>query len=80
MSLQSFRWEDLAVGAPQFYEKDGLTGGAVYIYINEGGKDWERVVPVRLSGKKESMFGLAVENIGDLNRDFFRGKMKAEDA
>ncbi|XP_075868420.1 integrin alpha-6-like [Nelusetta ayraudi] len=64
-------WEDLAVGAPQFYEKDGLTGGAVYIYINNGGKYWENIVPVRLNGNKESMFGLAVENIGDLNQDSY---------
>lgn len=72
------RWEDLAVGAPQFYEKDSLAGGAVYIYINDRGKDWENIVPVRLLGKKESMFGLAVENIGDLNQDGYEGKMKAE--
>lgn len=79
-SLQSSRWEDLAVGAPQFYEKDGLTGGAVYIYINNGGKYWKNIDPVRLNGSKESMFGLAVENIGDLNQDSYGGKMKAEDA
>lgn len=71
---QSSRWEDLVVGAPQFYEKDGSAGGAVYIYINKGGKDWENIVPVQLTGNKESMFGLAVENIGDLNQDGYGGK------
>lgn len=63
------RWEDLAVGAPQFFVKDGLIGGAVYIYINNNGKNWEEIVPTRLDGHKDSMFGLAVENIGDLNQD-----------
>lgn len=74
---QFSRWEDLAIGAPQFYEKDGSAGGAVYIYINEGGKDWENIVPVQLTGNKESMFGLAVESIGDLNQDGYGGKIKA---
>lgn len=69
VDLNSDGWEDLAIGAPQFYEKDGSAGGAVYIYINEGGKDWENIVPVQLTGNKESMFGLAVESIGDLNQD-----------
>lgn len=77
---QSSRWEDLAVGAPQFYEKDGSVGGAVYIYINNEGKDWENIDPVQLTGNKESMFGLAVENIGDLNQDGYGGKIEAEDA
>lgn len=67
------RWEDLAVGAPQFFLKDDLYGGAVYIYINERGKNWEKIVPVRLRGPKDSMFGLAVENIGDINQDGYGG-------
>lgn len=70
------RWEDLAVGAPQFCVKDGLVGGAVYIYINTGGKDWENIVPVQLTGNKDSMFGLAVENIGDVNQDGYGGKIE----
>lgn len=67
------RWEDLAVGAPQFYEKDKLSGGAVFIYINNNGKNWEKIVPVRLTGQQSSMFGLAVENIGDINQDHYGG-------
>lgn len=67
------RWEDLAVGAPEFFVKDGLVGGAVYIYINNKGKNWDKIVPTQLLGPKESMFGLAVENIGDINQDGFGG-------
>ncbi|XP_056295655.1 integrin alpha-6-like isoform X1 [Pseudoliparis swirei] len=62
-------WEDLAVGAPQFFVKDGVVGGAVYIYSNSKGKHWEEIVPTQLLGHKESMFGLAVENVGDINQD-----------
>uniref|UniRef100_A0A8C3G6C0 Integrin alpha-2 domain-containing protein n=1 Tax=Cyclopterus lumpus TaxID=8103 RepID=A0A8C3G6C0_CYCLU len=62
-------WEDLAVGAPEFFVKDGLVGGAVYIYINSKGNNWENIVPTQLLGHKDSMFGLAVENVGDINQD-----------
>lgn len=67
------RWEDLAVGAPQFYKKDELFGGAVYIYINNNGKNWEKIDPIQLLGQQSSMFGLAVENIGDINQDNYGG-------
>lgn len=60
------------VGAPQFYMKDGDVGGAAYVYMNRGGR-WDGVTPVRLNGTKDSMFGLAVENIGDVNQDSFEG-------
>ncbi|XP_070692438.1 integrin alpha-6-like [Pempheris klunzingeri] len=69
VDLNGDGWDDLAVGAPQFFVKDGLVGGAVYIYINNKGKDWEKIVPTQLLGHKDSMFGLAVENIGDVNQD-----------
>ncbi|XP_069388255.1 integrin alpha-6-like [Paralichthys olivaceus] len=69
VDLNNDGWEDLAVGAPQFYVKDSLVGGAVYIYINNRSKNWEDVVPTQLLGHKESMFGLAVESIGDINQD-----------
>lgn len=52
--------------------KDGDVGGAVYIYMNREGR-WDGVTPVRLDGAKHSMFGLAVENIGDVNQDSFEG-------
>ncbi|XP_067455908.1 integrin alpha-6-like [Thunnus thynnus] len=69
VDLNGDGWEDLAVGAPEFFVKDGKIGGAVYIYINDDGKNWETIDPIRLPGHKDSMFGLAVENIGDVNQD-----------
>ncbi|KAK9518357.1 hypothetical protein VZT92_023666 [Zoarces viviparus] len=69
VDFNSDGWEDLAVGAPEFFVKDGLVGGAVYIYINRKGKKWEEIVPTQLLGHKDSMFGLAVENVGDINQD-----------
>ena len=66
------RWQDIVVGAPQFFLKDGDVGGAAYVYINQAGR-WDRVTPVRLNGTKDSMFGLAVENIGDMNQDSYQG-------
>lgn len=70
VDLNGDGWEDIVVGAPQFYMKDRDVGGAVYVYINQAGT-WERVTPIRLNGTKDSMFGLAVENIGDINRDSY---------
>lgn len=60
------------MGAPQFYMKDKDIGGAVYVYINKAGR-WDKIIPVRLDGTKDSMFGLAVENIGDINLDLYGG-------
>lgn len=28
------RYEDLVVGAPNYYEPGGTTGGAIYVYMN----------------------------------------------
>ncbi|XP_076595871.1 integrin alpha-6-like [Chaetodon auriga] len=69
VDLNGDGWDDLAVGAPEFFVKDGLVGGAVYIYINNKDQNWEKIVPTELLGHKDSMFGLAVENIGDVNQD-----------
>uniref|UniRef100_A0AAR2JLC5 Integrin alpha-2 domain-containing protein n=1 Tax=Pygocentrus nattereri TaxID=42514 RepID=A0AAR2JLC5_PYGNA len=70
VDLNGDGWQDIVVGAPQFFQRDGEVGGAVYVYINKAGK-WSSVVPVRLNGTKDSMFGLAVENIGDINLDSY---------
>uniref|UniRef100_A0A3Q4H6A5 Integrin, alpha 6a n=1 Tax=Neolamprologus brichardi TaxID=32507 RepID=A0A3Q4H6A5_NEOBR len=59
------------IGAPQFYMKGEDIGGAVYVYINNAGV-WEGNTPVRLIGTKDSMFGVAVENIGDINQDSYK--------
>ncbi|XP_072300550.1 integrin alpha-6 isoform X2 [Eucyclogobius newberryi] len=63
-------WQDIVVGAPQFYLKEADVGGAVFVYINNAGQ-WDRVTPIRLNGTKDSMFGLAVKNIGDINQDHY---------
>lgn len=54
--------------------KDRDIGGAVYVYINKAGR-WEKITPIRLNGTKDSMFGLAVENIGDVNQDLYKGNL-----
>ncbi|KAG7282248.1 hypothetical protein CRUP_038416 [Coryphaenoides rupestris] len=59
VDLNGDGWQDIVVGAPQFFLKDGDVGGAVYVYINQAGK-WNRVTPVRLNGTKDSMFDIAV--------------------
>ncbi|XP_055015242.1 integrin alpha-6-like [Boleophthalmus pectinirostris] len=71
VDLNGDGWEDLVVGAPQFFVKDGEVGGAVYIYVNNKGTNWVHVEPIQLLGHADSMFGLAVENIGDINQDDF---------
>ncbi|XP_054237434.1 integrin alpha-6 isoform X2 [Indicator indicator] len=68
VDLNSDGWQDIVVGAPQYFDRSGDIGGAVYIYINRQGK-WEGVKPIRLNGTTDSMFGLAVENVGDINQD-----------
>jgi len=64
------------VGAPEFSAKnmDEDVGGAVYIYINQAnGQRWNQIKPVCLYGKRDSMFGLAVAHIGDINQDGYQG-------
>ncbi|KAH1184704.1 integrin alpha-6 isoform X2 [Mauremys mutica] len=70
VDLNNDGWQDIVVGAPQYFDRNGDIGGAVYIYINQQGK-WEGVKPIRLNGLTDSMFGIAVENIGDINQDGF---------
>ncbi|XP_077583766.1 integrin alpha-6 isoform X2 [Stigmatopora nigra] len=70
VDLNGDGWEDIVVGAPQFYMKDRDVGGAIYVYSNQAGR-WRGAAPVRLDGNRDSMFGLAVDNIGDVNRDSY---------
>ncbi|XP_068605398.1 integrin alpha-6-like [Brachionichthys hirsutus] len=70
LDLNGDGWQDIVVGAPQYFEKDGEIGGAVYVYINSAGQ-WHKVTPTRIDGPEDSMFGLAVENLGDINQDRF---------
>lgn len=71
--LSFVSWEDLVVGAPQYFEKEREIGGAVYVYVNNQGM-WDKVKPVRIDGPQDSMFGLAVANLGDINQDGYHGE------
>ncbi|XP_062976019.1 integrin alpha-7 isoform X1 [Elgaria multicarinata webbii] len=64
-------WMDLVVGAPNFFDRKEGIGGAVYVYINQAGH-WENVLPVRLNGSYDSLFGVTVGAVGDLNQDGFQ--------
>ncbi|XP_017277781.1 integrin alpha-6 [Kryptolebias marmoratus] len=68
LDLNADGWDDIVVGAPQYFEKDGEIGGAVYVFFNKGG-NWDKVKPIRIDGPMDSMFGLTVENLGDINQD-----------
>ncbi|XP_067832791.1 integrin alpha-7-like isoform X1 [Heptranchias perlo] len=70
VDLNSDGWMDLVVGAPYYFDRKEEIGGAVYVYTNQAGR-WNKVRSVRLNGTKDSLFGLAVANIGDINQDGF---------
>uniref|UniRef100_A0A8C8CE64 Integrin alpha-2 domain-containing protein n=1 Tax=Oncorhynchus tshawytscha TaxID=74940 RepID=A0A8C8CE64_ONCTS len=61
-------WTDLIVGAPNYFDRKTEIGGAVYIFLNRFG-NWEYAQPIRLNGTHDSMFGLTVNNVGDLDQD-----------
>lgn len=63
-------WADLVVGAPYFFERQEELGGAVYVYMNQAGH-WAGVSPLRLCGSPDSMFGISLAVLGDLNQDGF---------
>ncbi|XP_033619557.1 integrin alpha-7 isoform X2 [Fukomys damarensis] len=68
--LNNDGWSDLIVGAPYFFERQEELGGAVYLYMNQGGH-WAGVSPLRLCGSPDSMFGISLAVLGDLNQDGF---------
>ncbi|XP_060513341.2 integrin alpha-7 isoform X4 [Panthera onca] len=68
--LNNDGWADLVVGAPYFFERQEELGGAVYVYMNQGGH-WAGVSPLRLCGSPDSMFGISLAVLGDLNQDGF---------
>ncbi|XP_053410834.1 integrin alpha-7 isoform X5 [Nycticebus coucang] len=68
--LNNDGWPDLIVGAPYFFERQEELGGAVYVYLNQGGH-WAGISPLRLCGSPDSMFGISLAVLGDLNQDGF---------
>uniref|UniRef100_A0A3Q3FM31 Integrin subunit alpha 7 n=1 Tax=Labrus bergylta TaxID=56723 RepID=A0A3Q3FM31_9LABR len=62
-------WTDLIVGAPNFFDRKAEIGGAVYVYLNPSGHWDDQARPIRLNGTYDSMFGMTVSNIGDLDQD-----------
>lgn len=73
MQFVSCRWSDLLVGAPFYFERQQEVGGAVYVYMNAGGR-FESRPSVMLTGPAGSAFGMAVAAAGDLNQDGFQGE------
>lgn len=70
VDLNNDGWTDLVVGAPFFFERQKELGGAVYVYMNQGGH-WDEISPLRICGSPDSMFGISVAVLGDLNQDGF---------
>ncbi|XP_041636597.1 integrin alpha-7 isoform X2 [Cheilinus undulatus] len=62
-------WTDLIIGAPNFFDRKAEIGGAVYVYLNPFGHWDDQARPIRLNGTYDSMFGMTVSNIGDLDQD-----------
>lgn len=59
---------DLIVGAPNYFDKD--VGGAVYVYVNSLEKcSLACSPPMKITGQPESRFGIAIANLGDINKD-----------
>ncbi|TNN82179.1 Integrin alpha-7 [Liparis tanakae] len=71
--LNNDGWTDLIVGAPNFFDRKAEIGGAVYVYLNPFGHWDDQARPIRLNGTYDSMFGITVSNIGDLDQDGYGG-------
>uniref|UniRef100_A0A8C8VEF5 Integrin subunit alpha 3 n=1 Tax=Pelusios castaneus TaxID=367368 RepID=A0A8C8VEF5_9SAUR len=69
--LDNDGWQDLVIGAPYYFERKQEVGGAVYVYMNEGGS-FRNQSSLVLKGPSNSAFGFAVASIGDVNQDGFQ--------
>ncbi|XP_039979414.1 integrin alpha-3-like isoform X2 [Xiphias gladius] len=69
--LNNDGWNDLLVGAPFYFHRQQEVGGAVYVYMNSGGR-FDSGPSVVLRGPAGSAFGMAVTAAGDLNQDGFQ--------
>uniref|UniRef100_A0A672IAX2 Integrin alpha-2 domain-containing protein n=1 Tax=Salarias fasciatus TaxID=181472 RepID=A0A672IAX2_SALFA len=67
--LNNDGWTDLIVGAPNFFDRKAEIGGAVYVYLNPFGHWDDQARPIRLNGTYDSMFGMTVSSVGDLDQD-----------
>lgn len=73
-SLSVTSWTDLIIGAPNFFDRKAEIGGAVYVYLNPFGRWADQARPIRLNGTYDSMFGMTVTNVGDLDQDGYGGE------
>uniref|UniRef100_A0A3P9P8D9 Integrin alpha-3-like n=1 Tax=Poecilia reticulata TaxID=8081 RepID=A0A3P9P8D9_POERE len=71
VDLNSDGWKDLLVGAPFYFNRQQEVGGAVYVYMNAGGR-FHSEPTVVLMGSVGSAFGMAVAAAGDLNQDGYQ--------
>ncbi|KAM9785154.1 integrin alpha-3-like isoform X3 [Syngnathus typhle] len=69
--LDNDGWCDLLVGAPFYFRRQQEVGGAVYVYMNAGGR-FHSMPTLVLKGPPASAFGMAVAHAGDLDRDGFQ--------
>ncbi|XP_076023646.1 integrin alpha-3-like [Genypterus blacodes] len=69
--LNNDGWNDLLVGAPFYFHRQLESGGAVYIYMNAGGR-FESLPSAVLRGPAGSAFGMSLAAAGDLNQDGFQ--------
>lgn len=61
------------MSAPFYFSHQPEAGGAVYVFMNAGGK-LDSEPSVVLTGPAGSAFGMAVTAAGDLNQDGFQGE------
>uniref|UniRef100_A0A3B4ACB9 Integrin alpha-2 domain-containing protein n=1 Tax=Periophthalmus magnuspinnatus TaxID=409849 RepID=A0A3B4ACB9_9GOBI len=77
LDLNNDGWNDLLVGAPFFFQRLEEVGGAVYVYLNTGGRFDSRPTLV-LRGPQHSAFGMSLCAAGDLDQDGFQGKASGQ--
>ncbi|XP_071959134.1 integrin alpha-6-like isoform X2 [Antedon mediterranea] len=67
--------EDIVVGAPMHYDRKELIGGRIYIFLNNGssgtyfGSGNTGMYNQYIDGPLDSMFGLSLANLRDINGD-----------